>query len=433
MSGGAHSSRARAALVRLGAVDPGLGVLALWCRHRDAEAGDVAGDGAGGGAVAWADGETIHYAPGFEALAPHEQVGLAAHQVLHVAFRHAPRSAALAARLGEGFDAAVFNIAADALINQTLILAGHALPRPCVVLEDLLRAAFGETVAGAEAVGRTDAETLYARLMAGRGRGGTARPGEGDAPAEAAREHGRRCGFRPDLGAAEAEAGGAGEAAQAWRQRLARALAEGRAAGRGIGALGLVLADLPRARTPWEVALRRLVTRAVVYAPRPAPVRPSRRWIAAENTARARGAPVPGFEPGASREREMPRIAVCLDTSASVDDGRLARFAAEVAAIGRRTGAVVHVIVFDTEVRSHTVLRGMAWEAEIRGVAMGRGGGTDFRPALAAAAGLGPSAIVVLTDLEGPVGPAPPRVPVVWAVPGGAPVPPFGRLISLTA
>ena len=40
-------------------------------------------------------------------------------------------------------------------------------------------------------------------------------------------------------------------------------------AGRGIGAAGLRLADLPEPSTPWEVILRRLVTRAFRHAAKP--------------------------------------------------------------------------------------------------------------------------------------------------------------------
>ena len=47
-----------------------------------------------------------------------------------------------------------------------------------------------------------------------------------------------------------------------WHRHLSRAMEAGRLAGRGIGAAGLRLADLPEPATPWEVILRRLVTRA---------------------------------------------------------------------------------------------------------------------------------------------------------------------------
>nr|MBA3326415.1 hypothetical protein [Paracoccaceae bacterium] len=150
-----HSTRATRALRALGERDPAFAALALWCRHREGE---------GAAAAAWTDGATIHYGPGFAALPLHEQVGLAAHQILHVAFRHAPRAAAMWRRFGAGFDDEVFNIATDALVNETLLLAGYALPRPCVTLVGLLHEAFGETLTPEAAVGRADAEALYVLL-----------------------------------------------------------------------------------------------------------------------------------------------------------------------------------------------------------------------------------------------------------------------------
>lgn len=428
-----HSARATRALRALGERDPALGALALWCAHRDGE---------GGAAAAWTDGATIHYGPGFAALPPHEQVGLAAHQILHVAFRHAPRSAALWRRFGAGFDEDLFNVATDAIVNETLLLAGYALPRPCVTLAGLLADAFGETPAPGQAVGLYDAEALYVRLMRRDGAPAGRRPkqqagaAEGAAPADRARAYALRQGFAPDVESRRSDPEAARREAveeAEWRQRVARALEAGRRAGSGIGALGWRLADLPQTRTPWEVVLRGLVTRAVTQGPRRSHARPTRRWIALDDEARREGAPEPAFEPAQLRERAAARIAVGVDASGSVDAALLALFAAQVAGIGRRTGAEVHVLVFDETVRSKTRMRGANWEREITGIAFARDGGTSFVEVVAEAARLEPAAIVILTDLDGPFGPPPSRIPVIWAVPGPAPRggPPFGRVLSL--
>ena len=102
ITGGQHSDRARPALVRLTTQDPALGALALWCAHRDAA----------NGPAARTSGDVIWYGPGFDALAPHEQVGLAAHHVLHVALRHGARMGGMAARLGGGFNETLYGLAA---------------------------------------------------------------------------------------------------------------------------------------------------------------------------------------------------------------------------------------------------------------------------------------------------------------------------------
>ncbi len=175
------------------------------------------------------------------------------------------------------------------------------------------------------------------------------------------------------------------------------------------------------------------MTRAVIEAPRRAFVRPARRWIALDDAARREGRPEPAFEPATLARRDAPRIAVGIDASASVDEALLALFAAQVAGIGRRTGAEVHVLVFDETVRSQVRLQGGNWEREIAGVAFAREGGTSFVDVIAAAARLAPAAIVILTDLDGPFGPPSGRIPVIWAAPDdrARPAPPFGRVLSL--
>ena len=433
--GDRHSARATQALQRLSEADPAFASLALWCEHRDAapEAADPA---------AWTDGRTIFYGPRFAALAPHEQVGLAAHQILHIAFRHAARSEGLRARRGDGFDAEIYNIATDAIVNQTLVLAGYALPRPCVMLAPLLEEAFAEIEPPERAIGAWDAERLYVRLSERSGSGSGRRPGAASeaAPAAAseaaarARAYALRCGFDRDLHGRDADADPTALAEDdgEWRQRVARALEAGRLAGRGIGALGHRLADLPRARTPWETLLRALVTRTLIDAPRASWRRPTRRWIALDSAARGRGAPPPPFEPGVTRRTEAARIAIGIDASGSVGDATLALFGAQIAGIGRRAQAEVHVFVFDDGVRLHKPMRGGAWEAEVAAMNFVRGGGTSYGDLFAAADRIDPSVIVVLTDLEAPTGGAP-RAPVIWAVPGATPPrpPAFGRVVSL--
>ncbi len=405
-----HSTRARAALQALAERDPAIGALSLWCAHRDVEDGPAAAT----------QGTTIRYGPGFDALPRHEQEGLAAHHILHAALRHSARMEAMAARQPDRFDAETWNMAADAIVNEALMLAGYALPRPAVGLVELLVGLAGESLPPEQALAEWDADRLYIRLM------------QGPEAQERAGEHARTRAFRPDL-SPEAAPEDSGQSAADWRQHLARAMQAGRMAGRGIGRFGHRIADLPVPETPWEVVLRRIVTRAVTDAPQTSPTRPARRWIAAEAEAQKHATPAPAFEPGQRRARDIPRIVVGLDTSSSIDAGRMAQFMGEVAGIARRTGAEVHVIPFDEAAEPPLRLDVGRWQGQLAGLVTRRGGGTDFRPALAAAMGLAPSVIVMLTDLEGPMGPAPRGVPVLWAVPDAGVVPEvaFGQVVSL--
>ena len=45
---------------------------------------------------------------------------------------------AMRLRLGDRFQPPLYALAADAIVNETLLLAGHVLPRPCVLLSALL-------------------------------------------------------------------------------------------------------------------------------------------------------------------------------------------------------------------------------------------------------------------------------------------------------
>ncbi|RBI85161.1 hypothetical protein DRV85_10950 [Rhodosalinus halophilus] len=401
-----HSERAGQALAHLGEADPALAALALWIAHRD-------------GAPMRSDGATIYYDAGFALRPLPEQVGLAGHHILHVAFRHTPRMAAMQEREGARFDARRFNLAADVIVNEALLAAEHALPRPAVRLSDLL-ALLGEPAeAAATALADWDVERLYLALGAREAQGG----GETESYARAK-------AFAPDL-APDADRGGEDPEAADWQGHLSRALEAGRQAGRGIGRLAGALGDLPAPHVPWERQLRGLVARALGHRPQHAPARPARRWIAREAQARAAGSPTPGFEPALARDGARPRIAVGLDTSGSVEDDMLTLFAAELAGLAGRTGAETHLLAFDETVQETRLLPPTGIAAALRARPLRRGGGTSFVEVLTQAEALRPAITVVLTDLDG-VFPPRPGTPVVWATPH-APLapPPFGRVLVM--
>ncbi|TDL79638.1 hypothetical protein E2L08_08515 [Palleronia sediminis] len=398
-----HARRAGPALAHLGETDPALAVLALWCRHRD------------GTGPTRTEGETIRYGPGFDLMPLAEQVGMAAHHILHVALRHGPRQAALAERMGPGFDPDLYGIAADAIVNETLGLAGHPLPRPSLRLSELLAAIGAPAVSPVAALAEWDADALALRLHR-------------DAPTrQKARDHGKARAFLRDL--APGDAGDTPQEAEAWVAHLERALAAGRAAGSGIGALAGRLADMAPPRIPWERQLRGLLARALIEAPRVSWRRPSGRWAARHADARARGAAEPAFEPGRQRIDHLPRIVVALDTSSSVDEATLALFSAEIRGIAARMAAETWLLAFDEDVHEERRIDPGDRGALDR-IAPRTGGGTDYGPVMARCRALGPSVAVILTDLDAlPV--PPPACPVLWVTPRPAPPPPYGRALAI--
>ncbi len=400
-----HSVRAAQAIAHLGEVDAALAVLALWCRHRD-----------GSGPTA-TQGEVISYGPGFDLLGLPEQVGLVAHHVLHVALRHSARSAGLSERLGDAFDPALYALAADGIINETLTLAGHAIPRPAVLLTELLAEAGMPAPSAVAALERWDADRLAMTLHSDPAR------------ARRLRDWARTQGFADDLKTGPPDEGGPAQSAADWRNQMLRAMAAGRKAGSGIGRLGAILADLAPDQVPWEVVLRGLLARALVERPTASWNRPSRPFIARLAEAERTGGALPVFEPGSRRSSHRARIVVGLDTSSSIDAQTLRLFWAEAEGIARRTGAEVHLLAFDETVHAASRLDPATWRAHVTGQVR-TGGGTDFADLFAQSARLQPSVLVVLTDLDAPI-PDRPGFPVIWAVTGAVEAPPFGKLLAI--
>jgi predicted metal-dependent peptidase len=241
------------------------------------------------------------------------------------------------------------------------------------------------------------------------------------------RDWGKSQGFSADLRPAEPQDGANVQAAADWRNQMLRAMEAGRKAGQGIGRLGAILADLSPSSVPWEVHLRRLLAVALNERPQPSWRRPSGSWIARMAEADRHGGPAPVFEPGRQRNAHRPRIVIGLDTSSSIDAQTLRLFMAEAEAIVRRTGAEAHLLSFDEVVFELTQLDGDGWTA-LRACPARTGGGTDYTDLFEKAGMLRPSIVVILTDMDAPLPPAP-RFPIVWAVPRTVAAPPFGRVI----
>ncbi|SHH75501.1 vWA domain-containing protein [Marivita hallyeonensis] len=400
-----HSRRAQTALSHMAEVDPAVAALALWCAHRDHDDPTCT------------QGDTILYGPEFEALSVPEQIGLAAHHVLHVALRHSARQTEMASRLGRKFKPLLYNLASDAIVNEALLNGNHALPRPAVRAKELIELLPGLDTVAPDILGDWDTDRLYHAL---------ARPRDGD-PSEtnpAIEDYLLKRRFAPDLTAE----GTYESQSDVWSSRVDQALDMGRSGGIGIGVSLARFADLPQSRTPWELRLRRLLLKAASDVPRVSHRRPSSRWIASDAQARQSGTRTPAFEPGMTRDIRRPRLAIALDTSSSVTDRQLDLFASEAVGIQRRTTAELHLLAFDTEVHTH---QRFDHADDLTRIDMRRGGGTSFDPVIAKAGQLDPSLLIVLTDLEAPLGPQP-GFPVIWAVPSAVTrAPSFGTVLSM--
>jgi predicted metal-dependent peptidase len=418
-----HVHRGTRAVQRMVEHAPSSGGLALWVRHEDARAQDGAPR-----APITTDGRTLFYDAAFERLTVEQQAGCVAHGVLHVALRHAQRLVALQQRVGD-VDLRLFNLCADAIVNSALAhLAWLQLPPQAVKLEQVLQVSLGQTVEPTAALLAWDVERLYREIddreRSNQRRGASESRRDGPRAA-AARALGAQTA--PDLApGADTAAAPEDEAEQTrlWHERLLR----GHAGDATRSMLRALLADLPRVRTPWEQVLRTQLARALAQRPDLSWSRPSRSYLA--NQGRFGAHKRMPWEPGMTASRRVPRLAVAVDVSGSVDDALMERFAREIEALSRRLEAPLVLIVGDDRVRHvQTFAPG---RSDLRAIRFDGGGGTDFTPLLEEVQRQRPDIAVVLTDLQGPAR-FKPSCPLIWAVPAWEPAvaPPFGRLLPL--
>lgn len=446
-----YEHRGTRAVQRMVECAPSTGGLALWVTHRDLPADTDA-------PTVMTDGNAVYYSAAFERLTLEEQVGLVAHEVLHIALRHPQRYLDLRRLLGD-VDLKLFNTCADAIVNSTLShLSWLSLPSTSVHLDQLLSRVLNITQDVETALLNWDVERLYRAIDDRReaeqngkqeggseGQSGTASASgsQGSGAPQAAGEQGRaserqdgpRAQSVRDLGAQttvdlvpDEEAEGAPEAeaeqAREWSERVLR----GHAGDGDFSMLRSLIADLPRSRTPWEQVLRTRLARDLARRPDVSWSRPTRSYIANQGRMGSHRLP---FEPGFSPSKAVPKLAVIVDVSGSVDDKLMQRFATEIEAITRRQEAGLILVVGDDQVRH--VAQFEPGKAKLRDIAFNGGGGTDFSPLLREADKYSPDIGVVLTDLEGPAE-FRPRWPVIWAVPEAfaLTVQPFGRKLTLS-
>jgi predicted metal-dependent peptidase len=443
--------RGTRAIQRMVEFAPSSGGLALWVRHDNLpdDAAGAPGQTPGPIPVVATDGQTLFYAAAFERLPLATQAGWVAHAVLHVALRHPQRLAELQRVVGD-VDRQLFNVCADAIVNSALAhLTWLQLPSAAVQLDALLTSALGLRMSAESALLEWDVERLYRAIDDRRPakEGGAKQDDRARAQSDAQAQSGSVQRPSPDredgpralrtralgrqtahdlLPGTQAQDAPEDEAEQArlWSERLLRAHA-----GDGERSmLRVLLADVPRSRTPWEQVLRTLLARQLAQQPGLSWSRPARSYIA--NQGRAGHHRRMPWEPGTAASRTVPKLAVIVDVSGSIDDALMQRFAREIEAISRRLEAALVLIVGDERVQRVSTFE--PGRSDLRQIQFKGGGGTDFTPMLEEAQRHRPDITVVLTDLQGPAR-LRPQHPVVWAVPEAHPMPsaPFGRVLAL--
>lgn len=423
---------------------PSMAGLALWVGHRNAKS-DTAPNGKT--TFAWTDGKAIYYTPSFGKLRPTDQVGVATHEILHVALRH-PQRARKLMRTIPNFRPGRFNIAADCVINEALKSKSAWLTLPSFqreledgsvvelrpyYLSELLDQyrkflkATGRPVPEFPPLSAWSVEDVY-RLI----------EKWADECRETLEEY---LGISlelldlVDMDLPEDDPSETREMREhreaketlEWHGRLIRA----QAGDRPGGILRELDGDVPRVDTPWERILQTFCLQAVQPRSRANPMRPARRWLGVTLGA---GMRIP-YECGIQFHAPAAKIAVLIDTSGSISQDLLHRFAGEIQAIARRTGAEIYLVVCDAEVTETKHVPSGLIDSALRELGFKGGGGTSFIPALEEAEKFRPAIAVYLTDLMGTFPQKAPPFKVVWAVPTMGnlepPTAPFGTVIAL--
>lgn len=327
------------------------------------------------------DGSSIFYNPKFvESLTIDEIVFVLAHEVMHVALQHAHRL--------EYRNREKFNVAADYVINQTLVNDRvGTMPKIALYNPELVRK------------GNGTAEGVY-ELLPDKPKG---YPQAGQ-PGGALDQVKPATGDESTIKQKQAEINIA----------VAQAVNTAKIMGKLPGSLKRFTDELLAPKVDWRAVLREFLTRAKTefsYA------RPKRRSLSEDV-----------YLPGLTGEN-IGKVCIAVDCSGSIDQSTLDVFGSEIAAIIEDTNPEeVHVVYFDSEVQKHEAFpRGEKPVLTTEG-----GGGTAFSPVFEylLEKQIDPVACVFLTDLQCSDFGVQPDYPVLWVTTDETHAP-FGRVVKM--
>ncbi len=328
--------------------------------------------------TAYTDGQHIFIGSGFcQRLSSQELLAVLAHEVLHIALCHVQRT--------EYRNRQIWNIACDVVVNSMLEAAGFEVPKGAILIP---------------AFDGMDAETIYDSLL-------------GDH--EQAAEMGIVPGFENgevipsnDLNHDNPVANGASHQ-QMWKNTIEQA-ANSYKAGTQPAWLKRLL-QRSAAKIDWRKLLSRYFTSA----------RDDYSGFDRRNLYRRYYLP--------QLASETVQVALCIDTSGSIEGEILARFLGEVQSLTQSTNANVKLYYADADISGpYPLKRRGALPAPVGG------GGTDFRPFFDAIKPGKFDLCVYLTDGYGTFPNQPPSMPCLWLVTEDGIKPdafPFGRVVQL--
>ncbi len=323
----------------------------------------------------YTDGKVIGYNEKFvEALTDRETQGLVGHEVLHLAYRHLWRR--------DERDMERWNIACDYAINLILTDAGFSLPKGAL-LDQQYRG--------------LSAEAIYAQLLKDQ------KPQAGG------------WGNFKDPATGEGETAASTQAD--WEVATVQAAKVAKKQGKLPASMSTLIEELLKPVVHWQDVLRRFgqdISKADYT------------WRIPNQRYMAQGLFMPSL-----RSQSMPPICVGIDTSGSIDDKVLAKFAAEIQSIVDEVSPEKTVAIYcDAKVQK---VEEFEPGDQIKLTAIGRGG-TSFEPVFSHVEqeDLQPACLIYLTDLYGSFPAQAPDYPVLWATIGNPRFnAPFGEEVTI--
>jgi predicted metal-dependent peptidase len=372
--------------------------------------------------TAWTNGRVMAFNPDYvNTLAPDQTEGLVAHLVMHPACGHHLRR--------QGRDRNDWNRACDYVINGILLDAGLRLPAGYLFLEQyrggsaeavyqILRGEEGEEEddsSGEEEAARLDEEEP-GEGEHDQGEGEGLGDGETDEDEAGSSDPGLSGEVRDDPGEQ-----GPGESLPPeidWQRAMIQAGLNARDAGRLPAGLERLVTDAVAPRLGWRELLQRFILRSA---------RSDYSWLRPNRRHLHHNLYLPSLS-----NHQLGEIVIAVDTSGSIDDGQLQRFAAEAGTVLEQCPATVHLLYCDLNIVRRELFQPHDPPILLKPTG---GGGTDYRPVftLIEQTGIQPDCLIYLTDLECDLFPErPPGYPVLWLHIGDDGVqPPFGEVVRL--
>lgn len=357
------------------------------------------------------DGKSIFIDPDWwGSLSADEQVGVLAHEVLHIALQHHTRRG--------NRDLSRWNIAGDLAINGTLRAAHYQLPEEGVFPGEGKFSDFPADLSTEE----------YYRLLAEQDGDGSGGDSEGDSDGDSQDGGGSASGQKVEdpggcggiLDAAQ-DSAGIEESSREWEvavRQAAEAAKQASQQGRGTlpGALSRLVDTILKPKVDWRAVLRQFVSERVQEDF--SWLRPNRRSVGGY------GPLLPGLD-----GQKLGRVVLVVDTSGSITGEDLAQFQAECRDVADSFDPEISIVYHDSEVAG--VEEWFPGDPPLTLNPVG-GGGTDHRPVFAWVEknAEDAAAVVCLTDLYTSFPEREPLVPTLWVTNGGTEAP-FGEVVEL--